>query len=181
VVGRLVLASLLAVAPLGAATIGKGVDGPDIFLDVVVKNRFFRPSESAPVISVRSRDAVWLDCVVYDRANRPVGCYSGPDAITNQFKITLGQLPAVDRGIYSFCLVARNQDGHQLASYPKIRGGGEIIQIKESAVDAEHKQVTYMLPKAACVRLRAGFRDGLYLSPIVSSLAPGMASRYATP
>lgn len=143
-------------------------NGP--FLDVIVKNRFFEPAQTGPEFSVRTASAVKLACVLYDRADRPV-FYQDLAGPTNRFSFKLEHLPPVSRGVYCFCLVASDVGGTQLGFFPAEPGGGEIITVKESAFEPEQKRLTYVLPKAACVRLRAGLQDGMYLTPIISSLA----------
>lgn len=160
---------VLLAGGLAPQAIGAGL-GQDVFLDVIVRNRFFRLGESSPVLSVRARTPIYLDCVVYDRSDRPVALWTQTQ-LTNQFLLALEHLPEVAKGVYLFCLIARDESGRLLELYPKDPGGGSLITVKESAVEAEKKQISYVLPKAACVRLRAGFHEGLYLSPIVSSLA----------
>ena len=144
--------------------------GQDVFLDVVVQERFFRSGATWPSLSIRTREAVRLDCLVYDGANRLVA-HKAADARTNQFSIILDHLPRVSRGLYLFSLVASDPEEKCVGIYPKVRGGGEIIQVKDSEIDPEKRTIAYSLPRAACVRLRAGFREGLYLQPIISGEA----------
>ena len=139
----------------------------DMFLDVVVDNRFFQGATSGPVISVRTRETVNLDCLVYDATNRLVA-HKAVEGAASQFRVALDHLPPTPRGVYLFCLVASDQSNKRIGVYPRILGGGEIIQVHDSELDAEKRTITYVLPKAACVRLRAGFTEGPYLQPIIS-------------
>jgi hypothetical protein len=141
--------------------------GQEIFLDVIVNNRFFRDGISAPSLSIRTREAVNLDCLIYDALNRFIA-HTAAEGSTNQFTLSLDGLPPTPKGVYLFGLVASDGDHKRLGIYPKSPGGGEIIQVRESALDPEKRTISYILPRAASVRLRAGFREGLYLQPIIS-------------
>jgi hypothetical protein len=155
-----------ATACTGLAQAGKS--GRDIFSDVVVQDRFFRGGATWPRLSIRTREPVRLDCLVYDRLNQLIA-HKAAEGVTNQFTMTLGHLPAASKGVYLFSLVASDQYDKRLGVYPKSPGGGEIIQVKESELDPEKRTISYSLPRAACVRLRAGFREGPYLQPIISA------------
>jgi hypothetical protein len=144
--------------------------GQDVFLDVIVNNRFFRAKETAPSISVRTRVAVNLDCLIYDVANRLIA-HKAIETRTNQFTLSLDHLPPAPKGTYLFGLVASGPGHERVGVYPKSPGGGEIIHVRESELNPEKGTISYTLPRAACVRLRAGFRDGLYLQPIISGEA----------
>jgi hypothetical protein len=162
--------AVILLAGGGARGGGSAALGQEQFLDVVVKNRFFRMGESTPSIAIRTRSPVYLDCVAYDRFNQPVALWT-EKSFTNHFTLALEHLPEVPKGVYLFCLAVRNESGQLAGLYPKAPGGGEIITVKESAVEADKREINYVLPKAACVRVRAGFHEGLYLGPIISALA----------
>ena len=144
--------------------------GQDVFLDVVVSNRFFRDAAARPTLSIRTREAVNLDCLVYDAGNRLIAHRTG-GATTDRFTLALEHLPPVSKGIYLFALVASDQAHKRVGMYPQSPGGGEIIKVRESGLAAEKRLITYVLPRAACVRVRAGFREGLYLQPVISGEA----------
>lgn len=153
--------------------------GRDPFSDVVVQNRFFKKSDPAPAIDVRLKERAKVACVAYDIENRPVAWKLADEAAT-ETRIVLDQLPPVAKGVYLFCLVATDPDGRRLGYYPHSPGGREIIHVRDSQVDAEKRLISYMLPRAASVRLRAGFRDGPYLQPIIMGEAQP-AGRYTVP
>ena len=139
---------------------------PDLFLDVVVQNRFFQSSHSSPALQVRTREALSVDTLIYDIAGKVLACYPAA-AKTQRHELVLTNLPPCEWGLYSFCLVARNDAGHQAGLYPTDPGGGEIIPVDGCRTDLEKKAVEYVLPRAALVRIRAGLKDGPYLEQIL--------------
>ncbi len=163
---RLALALLFGVsfAVAGAAL----RPGQDVFLDVVVSNRFFRPGATAPSLSVRTREQVSLDCLVFD-AGHHLLAHKSATGMARQFTLVLDNLPPVPRGVFLFYLAATGPNHESMGIYPRLPGGGEIIQVRESQLDAVKQTISYVLPRAAGVRVRAGFREGLYLQPIISA------------
>lgn len=138
----------------------------DVFLDVVVANRVFGAG-AAPRLTVRTREAVNLDCLVYDAAQNLVA-HRAAEGVSDHLTLDLASLPPVPKGVWLFCLVASDRARQRLSVYPQTPGGGELIQVRESSLDPENKRIQYVLPRAACVRVRVGFHEGLYLQPILA-------------
>jgi hypothetical protein len=159
---------ILTVAAGLSAAPAQGAEPEEaVFRDVVVSDRFFKPGVAWPSLAVQTRQVVGLDCLVYDTANRLLA-HKVAEGPTNRFTVSLDNLPPASRGVYLFSLVASDPELGRVGIYPKSPGGGQIVQVRESELDTEKQMIRYTLPRAACVRLRAGFRDGLYLQPIIS-------------
>jgi hypothetical protein len=158
----LALALAAGVRPVSAAPGAMG----EVFLDVIVTNRVFA-ADAPPMLSVRTREPVNLDCLVYDSGGNLVA-HRATDKRATAFGLEVGSLAPVPKGVWLFCLVASDAEHKLIGFYPKAPGGGEIIQVRESSLDPDKKTIRYFLPRAACVRVRAGFREGLYLHPVIS-------------
>jgi hypothetical protein len=167
---------ILLNAPGSYSAQGQQPRASDVFLDVVVSNRFFRGGESAPSLDVRMRRPARLDCLVYDVSNRVVAVKSAQGA-ASQCRLALERLPVVSRGLYTFCLVAGGPGGERLGVYPASPGGSEAIQVRDAVLEAEKKTITYFLPRASSVRVRVGFRESFYLQPIAPTIVQP-AGRY---
>ena len=152
--------------------------GGDFFRDVVVENRFFSPP-SVPILRVRTAQACRLNVLVYDSDNRVVALES-PANLGTEWKLALEKLPPLSDGLYLFCLVAGDESAKRLAVYPADPGGGETIKVAEAQLDREHRTINYILPHAARVRSRVGFKDGPYLQPLLSWQAQP-AGRHSIP
>lgn len=142
----------------------------DIFMDVVVGNRFFERGHSIPTISVRlSRDAS-LHALVYDRVDRLVA-HVAADAPAARHRLALPDVPPVPRGEYRFCLAALDPSGERVGVYPRRPGGGQIVKAVQYGYDANAKLIWYVLPRASYVRIRAGIKQGPFLEPVQNWLA----------
>ena len=134
------------------------------FLDVIVADRFFNRSEGHPSLRIRTRDEVLVDVLVYDESGRCVFVDSGTE-LQRKHDVQLAGLPEVSRGVFAFCLVARDNDGTRLGIYPDDPEGGEVVKVDDSMIDAKQDLIRYLLPRSSFVRIRAGIKDGPYLTP----------------
>lgn len=156
----------LLLAGVGLAfPLGHSASAQSVFLDVIARNRFYVGPESAPELEVRTRQPVRLDVLLYDRDRNLTGFRLGEQALAHH-KVQLGALPAAPAGETHFLLVATAPDGRRLGVYPERPGGDETIEVKDVQWDGETGMVTYALPRASYVRIRAGFRNGPYFAPI---------------
>lgn len=151
---------LILTLPLSSVLLGQE------FLDVVVQDRFFRSPETHPVLTVRTREPRRVDLVIYEAGGRAVGFREG-SSLSNQHRILLQGLPPTDRGLYLFQLFARSEDGRRLAEYPERPEGGEYIEVSDCRWVPERQRIEYLLPKAACLRIRAGLADSAYIDEVL--------------
>ncbi len=136
------------------------------FLSVTVDDRFFNSPESHPVIRVQVRPAMALDLIVYEAGARPL-VYREGTTVAEQHEIVLKDLPPADRGMYLFHLFGRGSDGRRLVEYPDTVEGGTYLDVVDCRWDAEKQRVEYLLPKAACLRIRAGLVDSAYVDEVL--------------
>jgi len=140
--------------------------GAQEFLSVTVEDRFFNSPESHPVIRVEVRPAMQLDLLVYEAGGRPLMFREGKTAATAH-ELVLRDLPASDRGLYLFHLFGRSPEGRRLAEYPDKVEGGTYIDVADCRWVSETGRVEYFLPKAACLRIRAGLVDSAYVDEVL--------------
>lgn len=178
VVGRYIgMILLLAAMALASAPAVGAAESP--FLDVIVVDRFFERSQGGPSLRVRMRDELLVDVLVYDESGRCVFVAPGKQA-ARKHEIQLGGLPQVDRGVYLFCLAASDGSKKRAGLYPDDPGGGQIVKVDDSVIDARQNQIRYLLPRSSFVRIRAGVKDGPYLDPILP-WQPQASGRHALP
>lgn len=145
---------------------GSPAKSRDIFLDVIVANRFSDGKGMAPSVTVRTRSEAVLDMLIYDMGNGLIGFRSSTNAVS-RWELSLQGLPQVPRNIYRFALAASDATGRRVGLYPAEPSGGEKVEVSDSRLDPENGLVKYVLPKAAIVRVRAGFREGAYLAAVL--------------
>ncbi|HOX00775.1 MAG TPA: hypothetical protein P5555_04940 [Candidatus Paceibacterota bacterium] len=159
VVGLSILLSALAPARVQS--------GADVFEEVAVYRRFFRPIEESPLLRIRTSRPVLVHTLLYDHQGR-LAAACPPTPLGSKHELNLEGLPAVARGMFWFCLVAQDETGARVGLFPAQPGGGQTLSIAEAQKDARQKKIRYLLPKAAQVRIRAGFVEGPYLAPILA-------------
>lgn len=139
----------------------------DVFLDVVVSNRLFTRGGPAPAFRVETETETVLDVLLYDRDNRLV-FHARPDGPAREHNVALpSDLPAAPGGLLFYCLAAADTNGARRGVYPADAGGGEILSVVDPGLDSTNRLITYFLPRAAFVRVRAGIQGGPYLDPIL--------------
>jgi hypothetical protein len=149
------------------------------FLDVVVSNRFFTGPNSYPTLQVRTRSALSVDAVICEAEGKPIAFFAGKDA-ANHHEIALKSLPPANRGLYLFHLAGRRADGARQGQYPEEPAEGEYLKVDDCRWVSEQQRIEYLLPKAACVRIRAGLADSAYLREVLP-WEPQPAGRHQIP
>lgn len=136
------------------------------FLDVIVSDRFFTSPDSFPTLKVRTKSPLIMDTVIYEAEGKPIAFFPGKDVQSNH-ELALKPLPSANRGLYLFQLVGRRADGGRQGQYPEEPGGGESIKVDDCRWVVEQQHIEYLLPKAACIRIRAGLTDSAYLREVL--------------
>ncbi|MBT7068194.1 MAG: hypothetical protein HN919_18000, partial [Verrucomicrobia bacterium] len=136
-----------------------------LFMDVAVQNRFFSKSTGQAVIRVRLRERALLDLIIYDEEERVVGHRASPSLAT-EHEVHCPSFPSVASGELRFMLVAVNEAGTVMARYPDSITPEKLVEVVDMRVENETGQISFLLPRAAYVRLRAGIKNGPYLEPV---------------
>ncbi len=136
------------------------------FLDVIVSNRFFSSPDSFPTLKVRTKNPLFVDAVIYEAEGKTIAFFPGKDARSDH-EIALKPLPPANRGLYLFHLLGRRADGGRQGQYPVQPGDGEYLKVDDCRWVSEEQHIEYLLPKAACVRIRAGLADSAYLREVL--------------
>ncbi len=152
---------------LSALSPARGQNAADLFDEVVVYQRFFRPIEEAPLLRIRTSRPVLVHTLLYDHQGK-LAATGAPTPLGTKHELNLQNLPAVPRGMFWFCLAAHDETGARVGIFPAQPSGGQSLSIAEAQKDARQKTIRYLLPKAAQVRIRAGFVEGPYLEPILA-------------
>jgi len=138
------------------------VQASELFQEVRIENRFFNPPQTTPLLKVQTDEPVSLDVLIYDIDNVCIA-YKRSANTTTLHEIVLNALSPATDGLYQYLLVARDQEGKSVGSYPKKFEGGERIRIRDSALNARSKYIEYILPRMAYIRIRAGIKNGPFL------------------
>lgn len=136
------------------------------FLSVTVSDRFFQSPSTNPVVQARLREPLQLDVLVYEAGGRPLAFIEGSTpAVEHQVPLTA--LPPADRGLYLFHLFTLDAAGKRIDEYPPQPEGGAYIDVADCRWDPATQRIHYFLPRAACVRIRAGLTDSAYVSEVL--------------
>lgn len=142
-----------------------------VFQDVIVHNRFFDGSVTRPSVVVKTRVPVRLDVIIYDYCNQLVAVVLGDDDAEG-WEIKVPSLPVSTRGLYTFALVASDQEGRLLGRYPAKEGrGGQEVMLKMLKANPSKKSVIYELSRPSLVKLECGLKESLYIDGICQWVA----------
>ncbi|MHC4122457.1 MAG: FlgD immunoglobulin-like domain containing protein [Planctomycetota bacterium] len=64
--------------------------------------------------------------------------------------------------VFLYILEAEAEDGSKITYNPATKTGGIEVKTLEYTFDHKSGRIEYVLPKASMVRIRAGFRDGMF-------------------
>ncbi|OQX02695.1 MAG: hypothetical protein BWK80_57295, partial [Desulfobacteraceae bacterium IS3] len=70
-------------------------------------------------------------------------------------------------GAYIYTLEAIGDKGEKAKYDPADQTGGILLEIRKPVLDTEKGEISYVLPKAGMVRIRAGIKEGPHLRTLI--------------
>jgi len=70
-------------------------------------------------------------------------------------------------GAYIYTLEAVGDSGEKAKYDPADQTGGMLLEIRKPVLDTEKGEISYVLPKAGMVRIRAGIKEGPHLRTLI--------------
>jgi hypothetical protein len=104
--------------------------------------------------------------IIYDRLGREVRSYYMSDLEPARHTVTWdgrrsdGWLASGD--VFLYVIEAEGKDGKRVIHNPANKTGGIETKSLKYTVDRETGEITYVLPKACMIRIRAGLKDGMF-------------------
>lgn len=73
----------------------------------------------------------------------------------------------VPSGVYIYTLEAQTHDGRKERYDPADETGGLLLKVRKPLADSQNRQITYIMPRAGQVRIRAGIKNGPHLRTLI--------------
>jgi len=70
-------------------------------------------------------------------------------------------------GVYIYTIEAKRDNGERVMYDPADETGGILLKVRKPFLDTESGEISYVMPKAGMVRMRAGIKEGPLLKTII--------------
>jgi len=70
-------------------------------------------------------------------------------------------------GVYIYTIEAESADGEKKKYDPADETGGILLTVRKPVLDTEKGEISYVMPKAGMVRIRAGIKEGALLKTLI--------------
>ena len=139
---------------------------------VSLDKKIFNPTEGEDVnISFEINEQADVNVIIYDVLGKVVRIFNLPESKIGQHSVTWnGRMvdgSFASGGLFLYVIEAVTKDGKK-AIYNKVKeSGGLEVKSLEYTLDRDTGKIEYVLPKACMIRIRAGFKDGMFAKTLV--------------